>query len=240
MTAVTTAYRDLSGGTKQSSTFNVYEYTFALIPSKTVFSITLPNDPNVEVLAATVVPGSATQTNNSSTFIASAFNRTGIVADGTAFSGGLDGYGSALSANLLGNSISAGGVTFNLGHAGANDVVSADGQKIALPTGSDATLDLLATGVGGAQPNQSFTVTYTDGTTQTFTQSISDWAAPQGYPGETTAVTTAYRDLSYGAKQGGTFRIYLYTFALDLTKTVSTLTLPNDPNVEVLAANLVP
>ncbi len=36
--------------------------------------------------------------------------------------------------------------------------------------------------------------TYTDGTTARFTQSISDWAIPQGFAGETTALTTAYRD----------------------------------------------
>ncbi len=53
-----------------------------------------------------------------------------------------------------------------------------------------------------AQPNQSFTVTYTDGTTPTFTQSISDWAVPQGYAGESTALTTAYRDAVRRSKAG--------------------------------------
>ena len=102
------------------------------------------------------------------------------------------------------------------------------------------TLELLATGVNGSQPNQTFTVTYTDGTTATFTQSISDWAIPQGYAGESTALTTSYRDTSSGTKQAEPFNVYEYTFALNPTKTVRSLTLPEDANVEVLAATLIP
>ena len=132
------------------------------------------------MLAATVVPVATTQVN-----LSSAFNRMGIVADGTTFSGGgLDGDGYALSSSLVGPTLTAGGTTFNLGPAGANDVVSAAGQTIALPSGNASELKLLATGVNGSQANQTFTVTYTDGTTATFIQSISDWAIPQGYAGE--------------------------------------------------------
>src|SRR5262249_39894342 len=60
-------------------------------------SPTLPVDANVEVLAATLVPAGTSQQVD----LSAAFNRTGIVADGTPFSGGgLDGAGYALSANL--------------------------------------------------------------------------------------------------------------------------------------------
>ena len=117
--------------------------------------------------------------------LSSAFNRVGLVDDWTTFTGGLDGNGSAYSADVLGTSLSAGGTIFNIGPAGSDDVVSADGQTIALPAGNDSVLQLVATAVNGAQPNQTFTVTYSDGTTQTFTQSISDWSDPQNYPGET-------------------------------------------------------
>ena len=83
-------------------------------------------------------------------------------------------------------------------------------------------------------------MTYTDGTTATLTQSISDWAIPQNYAGETTAMATTYRDTSSGGRQAGTFRIYGYTIALDLTKTVKSLTLPVAPNVEVRAIDVLP
>ena len=52
---LTTHYRDTSRGKKQAGRFNVYEYTFTLDPTKSVRSLTLPKDANVEVLAATCV-----------------------------------------------------------------------------------------------------------------------------------------------------------------------------------------
>ena len=191
-------------------------------------------DSSVEVLAATVVPAAATEANFSS-----AFNRTGIVANGTTFGGGLDGGGYALSSSLVGPTLTVDGTAFNMGPAGVDDVVSADGQTIALPSGSAGTLELLATGVDGSQANQTFTVTYTDGTTATFVQSISDWAKAQGYPGESVALATSYRDTSTGTKQAGTYNIYVYSFALDPTKTVRSITLCSDSNVEVLAIDVL-
>ena len=161
--------------------------------------------------------------------LSSAFNRTGIVVDGTRFrGGGLDRHGHDLSSNLLGTSLTAGGVTFDLGPAGAADVVSAAGQTIDLPAGNDAALKLLATAVNGNQASRTFTVTYTDGTTARFRQSISNWATPKRYAGESTALSTDYRDTSRGRKQAGRFHVYEYTFTLDPTKTVRSLTLPKD------------
>ena len=236
--AVTMAYRDLSNGTKDNRTFYLYGYTFALNSAKTVTSLTLPNDANVELVAATLVPTQSA----TSVSLSGAFNRTGIYADGSTFAstGGLDGGGAALSANLLGTSQTWMGTTFAIGPAGSSDVVSATGQTIALPAGQDGSLDLLATGVDGNQPNLTFTVNYSDGTTATFTQSVSDWFTPQNYSGESEAVTMAYRDLSNGTKDNRTFYLYGYTFALNSAKTVSSVTLPNDADVELVAATLVP
>jgi len=50
------AYRNYENGTKDQRTFNLYEYRFALNPAKVVQSISLPNDPDVRVLAATLLP----------------------------------------------------------------------------------------------------------------------------------------------------------------------------------------
>ena len=170
--------------------------------------------------------------------LSSSFNRTGIVSDGSTFSGGLDGWGTALSSNLLGTSQTWNGTPFAIGAAGSSDVVSAAGQTISLPAGQYASLQFLATAVDGNQANQTFTVRYSDGTTATFTQSISDWYTPQGYSGESKAVTMGYRDLSNGTRDSRTFYVYGYSFSLDATKTVSSITLPNDGNVELLSATL--
>src|SRR5208337_3070621 len=171
--------------------------------------------------------------------LASAANRLGIVTDGSKFTGGLDGREYALSANLLGSSVLWNNTSFTLGNPNTTDVVSAAGQTINLPAGSYTALSFLATGVNGNQANQTFTVTYTDATTQTFTQSLSDWFTPQNYSGEATATTMAYRDTASGGKDNHTFNVYGYSFALNSAKTVQSLTLPSNSNVEVLAATLL-
>ena len=49
-------YRNFDDGTKDKRTFNLYAYRFVLNPGKTLQSVTLPNNPDVIVLAATVTP----------------------------------------------------------------------------------------------------------------------------------------------------------------------------------------
>jgi hypothetical protein len=50
------AYRDNSLGQRDNRTFLLYEYTFALTKGKQVSSITLPSNPDVVVLAMTLMP----------------------------------------------------------------------------------------------------------------------------------------------------------------------------------------
>jgi predicted alpha-1,2-mannosidase len=173
--------------------------------------------------------------------LSASFNRTGIVADGSTFAadGGLDGVGNAYSANLLGNSLSAGGYSFALGAAGGNNVVQAAGQTLTLPSGSYSTLAFLATAVNGNQADQTFTVTYTDGTSDTFTQSLSDWHTPQGYDGESIAAAMSYRDVHDGSQHTGVYDLYLYSFSLNPNKTVAGATLPNNGRVEIFAIDLL-
>src|SRR5208337_3193455 len=121
---------------------------------------------------------------------------------------------------------------------GVNDEVSAAGQTITLPVGNYSTLSFLATGVNGNQANQQFTVTYTNGSTQTFTQSISDWFTPQNYAGESIAASTAYRNESNGGQDDRTFNVYRYSFTLNSGKQVESITLPDNGNVEILAMDV--
>ncbi len=165
-----------------------------------------------------------------------AFNRVGITANGQKFSAGLDGVGNALSGNLLGSSLTAGGVTFTIGTSG---VVQSLGQTVGLPAGLFSKLELLATGVQGNQRGQTFVVHYTDGTSSTFTQSLSDWYTPQDYAGESVALTMPYRNQSNGNEDHRNFNIYQYALTLDATKIVSSITLPSDNRVEVLAITAV-
>ncbi|MGA2686173.1 MAG: protease pro-enzyme activation domain-containing protein [Verrucomicrobiota bacterium] len=171
--------------------------------------------------------------------LSSLYNRSGIWSDGRTFSGGLDGGGYAYSANLLGTAPSWNGITFNLGPANAADAVSCSGQTIILPAGNFTSLQILGTAVDGSQSAQNFTVTYTDNSTATLTQSFSDWAYPQDYAGESLVVGMAYRNNGGGSKDLYTaVSVYDYSLTLDQTRTVKSLTLPNNANVVILAVAL--
>jgi hypothetical protein len=153
--------------------------------------------------------------------LSGSFNRAGIVSDGSTFSGGFDGGGPALSANLPGVAVTWNGNTYALGAADRPDVVQAPGQTIALPASCFSALSFLAATVNGNQPEQTFTVTYGDGTTQTFTQSLSDWVFAQGYSGESIVFTMPYRGRGDGTGDDGLlFHVYGYSFALDSGNTV--------------------
>ena len=142
----------------------------------------------------------------------------------------------AYAATLLGTSLSWAGSTFTLGAAGASDAASK--TTLALPAGNDSALTLLAAAVNGNQPNQTFLVTYTDGTSSSFTQSLSDWYTPQNYAGESKALKMAYRIASSGAVSNGPVYVYGYSFAINSAKTVQSITLPNNRNVVVLAVDV--
>jgi hypothetical protein len=173
--------------------------------------------------------------------LSSEFSLYGIYKDGTTYTtGGLDGDGYSYSANLLTASRVFDGTLFEFGPANELDAVSCSGQSVALPAGKFSALALLATGIEGNQASQTLTVTYTDGTTTKFTQSFSDWYTPQKYPHESEGVAMAYRNYDNGTKDQRTFNLYEYKFVLNPNKTVETITLPDNADVRVLAATLVP
>jgi hypothetical protein len=170
--------------------------------------------------------------------LASVYNETAMVRDGsTSTSGLLDGQGFAYSANLLGSTVSFHNLSFTLGPANAPDAVSS--TTIPLPHAAYATLAMLATAVNGNAASQTFVVNYSDGSNSTFVQSLSDWFAPQNYVGESIAVTMPYRDNNAGGQDPRLFYLYGYAFALNGTKTATSITLPT-ANVAVLAITVVP
>ena len=188
------------------------------------------------VSAAVGTTGTGTQVD-----LASEFNVNGIYTDGMKYStGGLDGTGYSYSAKLLTTSRVFNGILFDFGPANELDAVGCSGQTVSLPAVQSPSLMLLATGVEGNQTSETFTVTYTDGTSATFVQSLSDWFTPQKFPGEFEGVAMAYRNFDNGTKDNRTFNLYAYRFALNSTKVVQSITLPNDAHVVVLAATLLP
>jgi alpha-mannosidase len=172
--------------------------------------------------------------------LSSAYNVKGIYTDGSKFTAAasLDGGGFSYSKAALGSAQLWDGVSFHLGPANVPDVVQS--KTVTLPEGKFASLKLLATGVEGSQESQVFTITYVDGTSSSVTQSLSDWYASSGYPGESEAVVTPYRTVGDGSKDFGTFHVYGYSLDLDKSKVVHSITLPDSEHVLVLAITLVP
>ena len=169
-----------------------------------------------------------------------AFNTTGLSNDDALLTGtgGFDGEGNTYSATLLGATPTWKGVPFKLGPANAADVVSCQGQTVPLPSSTYASFWLLGSAVEGNQKAQTFTVTYTDGTTEDLVQNFSDWFQPGHFPGESRAFPMAYRNMADGAKDSRTFNVYSYGFPLNRAKTVKSVTLPHDEYVKLLALTL--
>ncbi|HEV3416530.1 MAG TPA: fibronectin type III domain-containing protein, partial [Pirellulales bacterium] len=78
---------------------------------------------------------------------------------------------------------------------------------------------------------------YSDGSSDTFTQSMSKWTSPQNYTGESIAVPLGQANISSGGSVSGTYDIYGYTFSLASSKTVASITLPSNSNVVLLGIN---
>jgi hypothetical protein len=191
---------------------------------------------SLAVSAAVGTTGTGTPVN-----LTSDYKLYGIYNDGTIYTtGGLDGGGYSYSANLLTASRVYNGTLFDFGPANEPDAFACAGQTVTLTQGKFSALMLLATGIEGNQASQTFIVRYTDGTSSKITQSFSDWYTPQKYAGESEGVAMAYRNFDNGTKDQRTFNLYAYTFALNPAKTVKSITLPNDADVVILAATLLP
>jgi hypothetical protein len=127
---------------------------------------------------------------------------------------------------------------FKLGPANVADAVSS--KTVDLPNEKFASIRILATAVEGNQRSQIFTVNYTDGTSASFTQTLSDWSGDGSIHGESVAAHVPYRLGGDGSTDANPFNLYAYSFSLDSAKQVRSVTLPENRNVVVFAITLVP
>jgi len=167
------------------------------------------------------------------------YNTTGIHTEGIRFGwgSGLDEEGFALPARVLEDIKNWNGIPFSLGPANELDAVTS--RTVELPSGKFGGLKMLALGVNGNQESQVFTVTYSDGTSNSFSQGISDWYTPQAYIGESDAAITPFRLGIGGQRDNREFHVYGYSFPLDNKKTVRSFTLPANRHVLVFGVTLV-
>jgi hypothetical protein len=227
-----------TNGSTPTTASAIYSTALTVNTTTTVKAIAVASGySNSAASSATYTITTSVSAGTSPVSLAAAFNVYAIGTSGVAVTnGGLDTWGFAYSSSLLGPTVTWSGVTFNLATAGTADAVS--NAIITLPAVKSSKLNLLGAGVNGSHANQTFVLTYTDGTTTTLTQSVSDWYAAQNYTGESIAVTMAYRINQYGVVDNHPVDLYGYSFAIDSTKTVKSLQLPSSRNVVVLAAAL--
>ena len=218
---VTLPYTNTSTGGENTGGGFVYGYTLPVTSSLTVSSVTIPANSHVIVLGVQPIGQSLP------------YNVNAIYTNGTSFSnGGADSNGYALSATLLGASQAFNGTIFTFGPSNAVDAFS--NVTVPVTAGTYMGLNVLGFAVNGNQASETFTIHYTNGTTSTVTQSISDWCSPQGYSGETTVVTMAYRNTNTGGEDSTTCNVYGYTLAVNSSLTVSSVTIPANSSVIVL------
>ena len=160
-------------------------------------------------------------------------NVTAIFNQGNAVTGGgFDMNNYAYNSTTLGDSAAFDGTTMKIGAANEMDAWS---QTTVPISGHGPVLKILAAAANGLQMAQVFTVHYTDGTSQGFTQDLSDWCASQNFKGETKVVSVANRLGSNGNADGTGAYLYGYSFPIDDGKTLQSLTLPENRNVVVLS-----
>jgi len=169
--------------------------------------------------------GSATLSITVGTTGSTPYNVNAIYTTGTSYAtGGLDTYGNAYVASELGTSATYNSSSFTFGSPNVLDAWS--NTTVNLPAGSYTTLNMLGCSSGGIATNQTFTVTYTDNTTQAFTLQMSDWTNGSGYTGEINVVTMAHSVSSNGTLLTQTHYLKGYSFTLN-GKSVKSITLPS-------------
>jgi beta-glucosidase-like glycosyl hydrolase len=157
----------------------------------------------------------------------------GVSDDAAPGSGNLDGGGASLSQQALaaqgvtsGGTITHDGLTFTWPTTGTGepDNIVASGQTVPF-TGSGSTLGFLGTADYG-NASGTGTITYTDGTSQTFSLSFSDWWNNSAAAGSDILATTDYFN-NAGGKVQQKVSVYGATVPLQAGKTIAYLTLPD-------------
>jgi hypothetical protein len=127
------------------------------------------------------------------------------------------------------------------GSSGPQNVVHAAGQTITMPAGSFDWLYLAGAGANGNQVSQPLTLNFTDGSTETWTQSFTDWtnngntAKPLLFAGESVIREQSYRINQLGNNVVASTYTYGYTHRIPKGKTLASLTLPNNNDLGILS-----
>lgn len=172
--------------------------------------------------------------------LASEVNHDGAATVAQPEQGNFDGSGWSYDADLLppAGPVTWGGVSYAAPDptGTAANFVEARGQQMLLPGGKYASIRLVGAAHNGPVSTV-VTVRYADGSTANVPVTVGDWA------GSTPAGSTVVLDMPHRIKAGSgvdgpPVRLFGQSVPLDAGKTVYSVTLPNDPRVQVYAMTL--
>jgi beta-glucosidase len=217
-------------------TVAVYYAQLPVDASKTIASITLPDNPLLHLFDIGV-PTPATYP-----AATGAYNDEGLAPAARPLDGNYDGGGYSFDSDALpaaglapGAKVTAQGVAFTWPDyaPGNKDNVRAAGQTVAV-TGTGTVLGFLGAGGFGTQSG-TITITYTDGSTQTATVSFADWYADSAVPGGTVVATVPWNDAPGSTLGAHQVSVYSATVPLQSGKTIASVTLPVNFNMHIFA-----
>ncbi|HUN33437.1 MAG TPA: carbohydrate-binding protein [Trebonia sp.] len=164
--------------------------------------------------------------------LAASFNDVGITTDNDTAPGNYDGGGASFSQTALTNAGAAPGATissqglsytFPSVAAGTSDNTVAEGQAITM-SGSGTLGFLVSASYGPASGTG--TITYTDGSTQSYTLTSPDWFSTTPPSGGALAISSAYQNRQGNTTYAGSGNIFSETVTLAAGKTIAAVTLP--------------
>jgi Fibronectin type III-like domain/NPCBM-associated, NEW3 domain of alpha-galactosidase len=240
-TVDTTSSWNFTSTTQTAHPVSIYFASVPLQPGKQVSSVTLPVLSNAGGTTAMHIFSMAVGTGTPTTgapysSLAAAFDNVGITDNSDPAPGNFDGTGESFSAQALaagtptpltaGGQAAVGGATFSWPSAasGTPDNVVADGQTIDL-SGSGTELGFLGAGAFGAASGTG-TITYTDGSTQSYSLVMADWYNNAAVSGDQVATTTTSWNFSSTTQTAHPVSIYFASVPLQAGKTVASVTLP--------------
>jgi len=236
----TTSDWNFTSSTQTDHPVSIYFASVPLAAGKQVSSVTLPVLSNAGGTTAMHIFSMATGTGTPTTGVpysslAAAYDNVGITDNADPAPGNFDGTGESFSAEGLaagtpapltaGGQATIGGTTFTWPTAvGTPDDVIADGQTIDL-SGSGTDLGFLGAGAFGAASGTG-TITYTDGSTQSYSLVMADWYNNAPVSGDEIATTTTTWNFSSSTQTSHPVSIYFASVPLEAGKTVASVTLP--------------
>jgi hypothetical protein len=163
------------------------------------------------------------------------YDNAGTSPDANQACANYDGDGYSYSADALaaagikpGGAVTAGGVAFtwpSTQPCGADNILAAGQTMLVTGKAGATTLGLLGSSTNGGASGP-LTVTYTDGTSDTQTVTLNDWAGGPGN-GDVAVATMPYRNSTSGGSQAITMYVFETGVTLDPSKTVASITLPS-------------